>query len=403
MTDVLVVGGGPAGMAAAVAAAESGSRVVLADDNPGLGGQIWRGEGRAVPAGVEVLTGARIFSRPEPGLLLAEQGEEVVPLRYGTLVLAPGARERFLPFPGWTLPGVTGAGGLQALVKSGLPIRGKRVVVAGTGPLLLAVAAYLKGKGAEVAGIAEQAPASRLLRFGLGLSPGKLLQAARLRRSLGGIPLWTGGWVVEAGGEKSLDRVTLRRGGKTWSEPCDYLACGFHLVPNLELPALFGCRLAGGAVAVDDFQETSLPGTYCAGEATGIGGVELAEVEGRIAGSAAAGDRERAAAGFAERARRRRFARRLERAFALRPELRELPRPETLVCRCEDVSWERLRGCASWREAKLHTRCGMGPCQGRICGAAAEFLLGWPVESFRPPGFPVSVRALASIREDSTR
>lgn len=395
MSDVLVVGGGPAGMAAAVAAAQSGKRVALADDNPRLGGQIWRGEGRGVPAGIEVLAGVRVFDRPEPGLLLAEQWDRVVPLRFGKLILATGARERFLPFPGWTLPGVTGAGGLQALVKSGLPMEGKRVVVAGTGPLLLAVAAYLRGKGAEVAGIAEQAPASRLLRFGLGLSPGKLLQAAGLRRSLRGIPIWTGCWVVQAEGEGGLSRITLRRGGKTWNEPCDCLACGFHLVPNLELPALFGCRLLDGAVAVDNFQETSVPGTFCAGEATGIGGVELAEVEGLIAGYAAAGDRERAASQFAERARRRRFARRLERAFALRPELRELPRSETLVCRCEDVSWERLRGCASWREAKLHTRCGMGPCQGRICGAAAEFLLGWQVESFRLPGFPVGVGSLA--------
>ena len=161
--DVLVIGGGPAGMAAAVRAAECGVRVGIVDDNVTLGGQIWRGESEDGPmkdaakwnrqlrtADVTTLCGMRVFHQPEPGILLAEGADNLMELSYRNLVLATGARERFLPFPGWTLPNVMGAGGLQAMVKSGLPIRGKRVVVAGTGPLLLAVAAYLREHGAEI-------------------------------------------------------------------------------------------------------------------------------------------------------------------------------------------------------------------------------------------------------------
>src|SRR5215469_5114645 len=156
--DVLVVGGGPAGIAAAVRAAESGAGVGIVDENAALGGQIWRSGSSAPPhageasawmtrlktAGAVVQCGKRVFHQPQPGILMAEGLDDVWELSYRSLVLATGARERFLPFPGWTLPNIMGAGGLQAMVKSGLPIRRKRVVVAGTGPLLLAVAAYLR-------------------------------------------------------------------------------------------------------------------------------------------------------------------------------------------------------------------------------------------------------------------
>src|SRR6185369_12324767 len=146
--DVLVVGAGPAGMAAAWRAAQSGLRVCIVDDNPAAGGQIWRGGPpeaqvwfeRIRSVDVELASGARVFQQSSPGTLLAETNSGDCEASCKSLRLAPGARERFLPFPGWTLPNVMGAGGLQALVKTGLPIEGKRVVVAGSGPLLLAVA-----------------------------------------------------------------------------------------------------------------------------------------------------------------------------------------------------------------------------------------------------------------------
>ena len=166
----------------------------------------------------------------------------------------------------------------------------------------------------------------------------------------------------------------------------------------MELAALLGCRLGAAGVEVDEYQQTSVPGVYCAGEATGIGGLDLSLVEGEIAGYAAAGKPERRGARFAARESHRRFAAALERAFALRDELKSLPQDDTLVCRCEDVTFGRVRACSGWREAKLHTRCGMGPCQGRVCGGAVEFLLGWKAESVRPPVFPARIESLSGPR-----
>src|SRR5205823_631117 len=113
--------------------------------------------------------------------------------------------------------------------------------------------------------------------------PKKLLEAARLRRQFRGVAYHTGCWPVAAEGNERLERVIFKRGRKTWTQPCDYLACGFGLVPNVELPSLLGCRITNGAVAVNEWQETSVPNIYCAGEVTGIGGLEKALAEGQIA------------------------------------------------------------------------------------------------------------------------
>ena len=411
--EVLVVGAGPAGMAAACCASEAGGQVALMDDNPAPGGQIWRGRTRQSSnrqaadwlqrlhqSEVSVLAGARVIARVGPNRLAVETEESSFQMEFQKLILATGARERFLPFPGWTLPNVAGAGGLQALVKSGLPIQGKKVVVAGSGPLLLAVAAFLVGKGADVRTVAEQAPMSRLLRFAGSLAgqPSKIWQSVALKAMLMGVPYRTGCWPVRAKGQAKLSSVELQQGRRRWEIPCDCLACGFGLAPNLELPAHLGCEQSQGFVKVDEFQQTSLDGVYCAGEPTGIGGLDLALVEGQIAGLAAADQPDDARSLFRQRSRWQRFAGSLERAFALRPELKQLPQPSTLVCRCEDVAMERLQNCSGWREAKLHTRCGMGSCQGRVCGNATEFLFGWIPRSVRPPVFPARLETLAGSR-----
>ena len=409
--DVLVIGGGPAGLAAAVRAADRGARIGIVDDNVHLGGQIWRQSLQDGPvldaakwlerlqtARVEILAGTRIFDQLEAGVLLAESGDDLCQLRHDKLILATGARERFLPFPGWTLPNVMGAGGLQAMVKSGLPIAGNRVVVAGTGPLLLAVAAYLRKHGAQIPVLCEQASWSSLARFTWSLlgQPAKIHQGLQLKKELTGVPFATDSWPIAAEGKDVLESVTISRHGKLVTIPCDYLACGFHLVPNTELASLLGCPLRGGYVQVDDFQQTTVPRVLCAGEPTGIGGVELAIVEGQIAGLAAIGRNDSARELFAERKKLRKFAGALATTFQLRPELRQLPSPETIVCRCEDVPLSRLRTQPSWRAAKLQTRCGMGPCQGRICGPATEFLFNWNPDSVRPPVFPARVESLAT-------
>jgi NADPH-dependent 2,4-dienoyl-CoA reductase/sulfur reductase-like enzyme len=411
--DIIVVVAGPAGMAAAQVAAGSGARIAVVDDNPHAGGQIWRGgpldsgDKRAIALWsslsansanglVDFFPRTRICAPFGDGILLAETSDSSLTFEYGNLILATGARERLLPFPGWTLPGVTGAGGLQALSKGGYPVAGKRVVVAGSGPLLLAVAATLKAKGAHVTAILEQAPLHRLARFALSLvsTPAKLTQALQLRTTLAGVPYLSNSHVVSAQGNERLEQIEYLHRGRTKTITCDYLACGYGLIPNIELAATLGCALTDGAVHVDKFQASSVPHIYVAGETTGIGGVDLSLAEGRIAGLAAIGRLDQATQHFAERERWRAFACRVEHAFALRPALRMLCDADTIVCRCEDVRHGDLASHASWRSAKLHTRCGMGACQGRVCGGATEFLYGWTQDSVRPPLSPTRVSSL---------
>jgi NADPH-dependent 2,4-dienoyl-CoA reductase/sulfur reductase-like enzyme len=354
-------------------------------------------------SGARIVSGTRAVALPETGLLLAEQNGAPAFFRYTKVILATGARELFLPFPGWTLPGVTGAGGLQALAQGGFPVRGKRVVVAGSGPLLLEVAAHLRARGAMVEAIAEQAPFANLARFAAKLyrTPAKIGQAIEMQWRLRGVPFLTDAWPVAAEGDKSLEAVLLRTRSGVRRFACDYLACGFGLTPNIELAALAGCKLRDGCVRVDEWQQTSVDGVFCAGEATGIGGVDRSLVEGRIAGYVAAGARERAARGFRVRGRMHRFSEDLARCFVLREELRHLASPDTIACRCEDVRFESAAAHRDPRSAKLHARCGMGPCQGRVCGPALGFVLGWPWPTghARPPLFPVRMATLAATHD----
>ena len=401
-----VFGAGPAGIAAAVTASRGGLSTILVDDGLRPGGQIWRGASLhdRGPAGrwlralhdsaAEVWPRTRVVAHPEPGTVILESLRGPLCLRYQRAVICAGARELFLPFPGWTLPGVSGAGGLQALVKGGLPIAGRRVAIAGSGPLLLAVAATLASLGARIVMLAEQAEAGQLRRFAAGLwrHPGKALQALTLARQAW--QLQTNSWVIRAEGAANLERVVVHQGGREVTIDCDYLACGFGLIPNTELPTLFGCRIEHGRVTVDDSLRSSQPDIFCAGEVNGIGGVDAAVIEGRIAGHVVADQHDAARALRPQRTAARAFAARVEHCFSLRNELKALAAPDVLLCRCEDVTAGAVAACHSWREARLLTRCGMGPCQGRICGAAAAFLHGWSSTSARPPLQPTSLRHL---------
>lgn len=413
--DVLVVGAGPAGLAAASAAASHGARVGLIDAQPRAGGQVWRHD---VRFGVSVLarrhTAAALehdnvewlpqtrVAAAEPGALLAEDPQHARRLEYGALVLATGARELLLPFPGWTLPGVTGAGGLQALAKQGWPIAGKRVVVAGSGPLLLAAAATARRHGAQVLGIYEQAERSAMLHFARGLWrwPARVAQAAALRARLAGVPYRWGCVVTAAHGDDVLREIEVEGPRGRMRLACDQLAVGYGLVPNLELARMLGCRLepegAHARVGVDAGQRSSVANVYAAGEACGIGGRDSALIEGAIAGLAASG----ATAGIASLQRKRQharaFAAHLREHFALAARVRALAQPETLVCRCEDVPLHALDGFTDARSAKLATRCGMGACQGRICGTALAELGRFPPGNPRPPLFPARLETLAS-------
>lgn len=415
VADVAVVGAGPAGIAAAARAAECGLRVVVLHHAERAGGQIWRHvrEGalsrlarrwlaRLAASGAHVVGGTSVVDvrRAAGGEfdLLCERGGAELSVHARTVLLATGARELFLPFPGWTLPGVLGVGGAQALVKSGATFRGRRVIVAGSGPLLLPVAAVLARGGARLGIVAEQADRKAVRRFAAGLwrTPMLLAQAVAYRAAFATTAYRTGTWVTAAHGERRVEGVTLTDGRRSWESPADVVCTGFGLVPNTEIARLLGCETRGGEVKTDDEQATSVAGVYAAGEVTGVGGAQLALVEGEIAGLVIAGRRAAASLLFGERTACRESARRMRAAFELRSELRALPASDTVVCRCEDVLFGTLCASTSARQSKLSTRAGMGACQGRVCGDALRYLRGWESDTVRPPIEPTLVSVLAS-------
>ena len=419
MIDVAVIGGGPAGIAAAVAAAEAGRSVVLIDESPRPGGQIWRHtDARALPStaqrwlrrlaqsSVRTLSSTTLVDarRSADAFELCTSGVDTDILRARTMVIATGARELLLPFPGWTLPGVFGVGGGQALVKAGADVRDRRVVVAGSGPLLLPVAAVLSAAGAHVTHVLEQAPTVRVLAFGAGLwrTPQRIVQAAAYRAQSARSRYRTGVWVTRADGDTSrVHEVTITNGEATQNIRCDLLCVGYGLVPSLEVARLLDCATENGRVRVDASQRTSTSGVFAAGEATGVAGVEKAILEGVAAGRAAAARKERLARVIGDLARERAFARRMDVAFRIRPEVLRLAQDDTIVCRCEDVAFGALKHYSCGREAKLHARAGMGACQGRVCGTAMQHLFGWTDTSVRPPLVAAAASTLMSDYENA--
>ncbi len=416
--DLAVVGAGPAGMAAAAAAAGQGRRVWVLDEGFRPGGQIWRHRpGEAPPGarrllaalaagGVQVLGGAGVFDawrQDRAWRLAVSTARGRLDLEAPALVLACGARERFAPFPGWTLPGVLGAGGGQALLKEGLDLACDPVLVAGSGPLLLPVAAAVRRHGGRLLAILEQAPWRRVLGLAplLATRPAKALQALGLGWATLGSPYRPGWWVAEAVGDGRLEQVRITDGRGARLLPCRWLFCGFGLVPNLELGRHLGCALAGEALEVDGAQGTSQEGIYAAGEVCGIAGLEAALAEGRIAGLAAAGawdpDSREGRRLARDRGRARAMGRRLEDLFAPRDELLALPRPDTLVCRCEDVPFGAIDPAWDARETKLCTRAGMGPCQGRVCGPILARHFGHQLDTVRVPLKAVPLDHLAGL------
>ncbi|MFZ6742576.1 FAD-dependent oxidoreductase [Undibacterium sp. JH2W] len=412
-TEILIIGAGPAGLAAAVAAAGQSSIITVIDENQAPGGQIWRGGPRlwrdkrahdlwselANCLNVRIVYGVRIVAVTGSNEFLLETADGAQKIKWNKLIVCSGARELLLPFPGWTLPGVTGAGGLQAMIKAGMPVAGKRVVVAGSGPLLLAVAESVVRAGGQVVSIVETKSTRDLFGFFVALLKGhrgKLMQSLKLFWQLKHVHYRHDARVVKAHGEQSLRTISLQHNGKQIELACDLLACGFGLLPNLEMAGLLACEIADGRIVVDTNQMTTRGDVWAAGEACGIGGVDKALAEGHIAGLAASG-LSVAQDDVQRRNHARQFADLLQQSFALDSSLRKLCRSDTLVCRCEDVSAKQLSEHNDWRTAKLMTRAGMGACQGRICGAACQFIFGWDAPGLRQPVFPTKTSTLASL------
>jgi NADPH-dependent 2,4-dienoyl-CoA reductase/sulfur reductase-like enzyme len=415
--DVAVVGAGPAGLAAAVTAAEAGLDVVLIDAGRRPGGQYYRhhvGETGELHHGwdaftrlrdrldrVTYLPGHRVW-HVERGFtvhaIAGDRDERPVRIQAKTLVIAAGAHDRSLPFPGWELPGVLTAGGAQALLRGDLVTAGSRVVVAGTGPFLLPVAAGLARAGARVVGVFEGNRPYGFARH-VARHPDKAVEAAGYAAALARhrIPYRTGQAVVAAHGSDAVEAVTVARLDRAWlpvSErvvECDAVAAGYGFTPQLEIPLQLGCAtrvdVDGSLVAeVDAAQRTSVSGVYAAGETTGVGGAQLSLVEGELAGLAVAealrgavSPRAAVRRLAARRRRLRTFASAMHRAYAVRPGWTSRLRDDTIVCRCEEVSCAQFAaaaelGAADPRSAKLLSRAGMGWCQGRVCGYATTRL-----------------------------
>lgn len=400
--DVVVIGAGPAGLAAASAAAERGRSVLLVDQGLRPGGQIWRHRdeqtlpssarrlmARARSAGVKLVSGCRFVDAESPNELVIDFRGRIDRHQTDAVIIATGARERFIPFPGWTLPGVTGIGGLQALLKGGLPLADTRIVLAGSGPLLFSVAAAVARAGGRVQLVGEQASGTRVRRFATRAlrDPAYLRQAVSLRWAFRSAPFRTDTWAVRANGEGRLQSVEVSERGRHRTIRCDWLGVGAGLVPNTDLAELLQCHLERGAIMVNHHQATSVPRVWAAGECTGVKGDRAAIHEGEIAGRAAAGDAAGAGASALQSARDtgRRFGQLLEEAFAPRPELLTLAAPDTIICRCEDVPMRALDPAWTQRQAKLWARVGMGACQGAVCGPACAALFGWSANTVRPP------------------
>jgi thioredoxin reductase len=411
--NVVIVGGGPAGLAAARAATAAGAKVTLIDERTQPGGNVWAGaenmaaKAELAPAlataNLQVITGQRVIAahtNADGGALLLESNTTSTTVTFKRLVIASGARELMLPFPGNTLIGVTGAGGLQLLVKQGLNVRQRRVVIAGSGPLLLAAAQTLLAAGGHVVCVAEQAPLKRVAAFAVKLLwyPDRMMQSLDFARQLPRIHYVTGTRIANAAGDTRLRRITLQRNdGATTTLDCDYLAVSHGIVANTELAAMLGCEMDQSGesprVIVDEQQRTSIGNIFAAGEVTGCGGKVKAMAEGALAGRVSANAAiERAVQRRV--ARERRYAELLAKSFA--PRLSESPTPDanSIVCRCEDVRWQTVAPLQSWREARLQARCGMGHCQGRYCGASLRLLKQFSPSDGREPLLPCRIETL---------
>jgi len=418
--DLLIVGAGPAGLSAAEVALAHGRTVALVDQQPAAGGQLWRqGADAAWPtsrrarfdpvlkhAQLRYLPGHRLAMWLSPTLALLQGAEGAITVSADRVLLAAGAREFIPPFPGWTLPGVTGAGALQAMAKTGVDLAGERVSLVGSGPLLLASAATLNQSGARLTGIFEAQPRAQLRALALSLLryPTRLVEAALLRRRCAHTRYECGWRLLAAVGDERVEAaLLLDPRGKTQRVACSRLGVSYALVPNIECAAglnlslredgLFAC------LRVDAEQRSSNPKIYAAGEITGIGGGALAELEGQIAALSMVGAATQLAQHQNRHRRAKRFADLLADTFGIQTESLPKPVPQTLLCRCEDVSWSAVVDAESsdWRSLKLGSRIGMGACQGRTCGAVLR-AYGYPSPvNSRPPIMPVSAATLASL------
>jgi NADPH-dependent 2,4-dienoyl-CoA reductase/sulfur reductase-like enzyme len=431
--DLLIVGAGPAGIGAAVEAAGHGLSVMVLDENGAPGGRIWQAlEARGAKDEDEVAAlaliqrfrggpaqthwNASVWAIEPDGQVFWSDADGAHSVFARNVLLATGTTERPLPVPGWTLPGVMTVGAAQIALKTSGLVPNGGVWLAGQGPLLLLYAMQVLDAGGSIAGVIDLsdgfAPIRALRHAAMAAWP-EIRRGLAWRRRLSSAGVrWIAASAVRAEGETTLRAVSFRPTSGWKTEAADLLLLHDGVIPSVQISRAIGCAHTWNDTqrcwqpVVDEWGRTSVPGVLIAGDGAGVGGAAAAVLSGRIAAlSLAGGD---ASALRAERARH----------LAVRPLLDTLFSPlpirlddTTLVCRCEEVTAGAVRqavrtGCQGMNQLKAYTRCGMGPCQGRMCGPVGIEVLaearGVPVSAVEPlrtrfPTKPVTVGALTSL------
>jgi NADPH-dependent 2,4-dienoyl-CoA reductase/sulfur reductase-like enzyme len=432
-TDLLIVGAGPSGLAAAVEASTLGLSVTLLDENPTPGGRIWQAlesrgasdpEDEAALALIQRFRTSPTHAHFNATVWAIEPDRQVFwsdpngahSLQPGTILLATGTTERPMPIHGWTLPGVMTVGAAQIALKTGGLLPDTATWLAGQGPLLLLYANQVLDAGGRIAGVIDlsdgYAPLRALRHASLSAMP-EIRRGLAWRRRLtqAGIR-WIAATEIRAEGTTTLDHISFRARTGWQTEPADLLLLHDGVIPSTQISRALGCAHTWSDTqrcwrpAIDHHGRTSVPNILVAGDGAGIGGAQAAILSGRIAARGLAGHDTTALR--AERAR----------TLAVRPLLDTLfaPRPmrlddTTLVCRCEEVTAAAIRqaarmGCQGMNQLKAYTRCGMGPCQGRMCGPVGIEVLAEarnvPVSAIEPlrtrfPTKPISVGDLITL------
>ena len=462
--DLVVIGGGPAGIAAAATAAKHGLSVALIDERPTLGGQIYKrvGPGFKVKSAKEVgkdyFLGEELINELENSsvelfletlvgtienstVVIVRNGESAERLSYKKLLISPGAYDRPVAFPGWTLPGVITAGAAQSLVKTQRVNPGSRIFFAGSGPLALAFPAQLSGYGANIVGIIEAAPrpgifkALRILFAVIG-NLDLMRDAAKYQFHLisNRIPMTYRRIIVSANGKDRVESVTHAKVDKNWrvipgtekTVEVDALCVGYGFFPSVELFRLLGCELAyeesrGGAVVkLDNWGATSVANVFGAGDGTGISGSYVAIARGRLAALKIAAELGKIsetsltalATGFQKTFKRRtKFQSAINNAYEIKSGIYALADNKTVICRCESVTLENilpvLESTVDPSVVKAYTRCGMGLCQGRNCQRQISALIAEKQNisiaeiSQATPRFPTKPISLGQIADSS--
>lgn len=454
--DLVVIGAGPAGMSAALTGASLGLRTLLIDEQHGPGGQIYRNvdstppsvaailgpdyrygqaiTNRLVTSEVEVMSGTMVWDVARDLTVTAQREGRSFQIRAPQLIAATGAMERSSTVPGWTLPGVLNAGAAQIAMKGASSVPEGRVVLAGSGPLLLLVACQLLDAGVVVVGIVETSPFSnrlRALRYlpaALGSAPYLAKGFRMLRRlRLARVPMHSSASHLQVEGSDRATALAFTSGGTRHRLDADVVLLHHGVVPNTQLSRLLKVDHVWDDLQVawrpfvDAWGQSSLAGFRIAGDGSGIAGALAAEPLGTLA-----------ALGAAHALGRLTLAEATQRAIPMRraiasqlrirpfldalyqpPKWISLPQDMTIVCRCEEVTAGRIRemarmGCQGPNQTKFFSRCGMGPCQGRICGASVTQLLAdelgksqAEVGSYhiRAPLKPISLRSIAALND----